>query len=167
MNPQVDEFVQHLRERLSWPRVEAVDIEGTLWIACRPDNPSHESIGLWIDRDLECVQAVGMGVWHYHPETLEEAVVMMGTLIRGEQWILEQYSTTGRYKCSGPEKPGTRPDTLPLDIGWMIERPFNQEPRRREVDLSGYVRGRYDFVDPGYKERTEKLWRELGINQQL
>jgi hypothetical protein len=167
MNPRVDEFLQHLREHLNWPRVEAVDNDGLLCIRCLPDNPSHEAIGLWIDGDLQRVEALGMGIWHYHPDTLDEAVAMMGTLIRSEQFVLEQYSSTGRYAGSGPQRPGALPDMLPLDIGWLIERPFNQEPRRREADLSRYFRGRHHYVELEFKLRTEKVWRDVGMDERF
>lgn len=153
-----------LRHRLNWPAVdEQVSAQYcAVFLNIRPPSPDLASIDCCLDEGRTSVDRLGFGEWHYHPETLAEAVEMARQLVRGEKCVVEERDAAGAYRGSGPYAPDGLPDRLHRDTASLRRVFFGREPVAEAIDFGRYFRGKHFWVSHERKAEVERLYREIG-----
>lgn len=160
--PQVT--VETLRERLGWSdiREEALpEYEMRLFRAI-PRDESLPSVYFLFDDEVELLDQLGSGDWHYHPDDTEEAIDLARKLIHHEMCILEERDRNGRGGGSGPVGPDDVLRTLRLDADHFVRHFFGVSGKREAIDFSRYVKGKHLYVEVKYNAESDAAWESLG-----
>ena len=157
--------LERLRERVGW---ENVDRERTAEhrmtvFHVRPEQLHLDPIHFVFDAEVAFLVQFGMGVWHCHPDEIDDALDKAGKLVRHELCILEERDKRGEYRGSTPVGPGEILHTLSEDAGWFRRIFFGREPVREPIDFSRYVLGKRLWIEASRKEELERFYRTAGL----
>lgn len=157
--------IENLQQSLCWPRIEQHlgGEQEVSYVSVLPSGENGESIFILMSQDRAFGGYVGFGEWHYHPDTWEEAEPTVFALLCGEMGVIEGLNARGQYRQGGLGQKGDWPETLGRDIKMLRHVFFDETPETVTIDFSRYYRGKHLWVRKDVKERSEKLFRELGL----
>jgi hypothetical protein len=165
MSPTPLLTLEQLRERVGWEHVRQVPMaehQMVVFHVC-PEQPHLDPIDFVFDEEVTFLMEMGMGIWHSHPDEIDDALDMADRLVRHELSILEERDTRGEYCSSGPVEPNGIPRTLGRNPGWLRRILFNREPVREEIDFSRCVRGKRSWIEARWQKELEQTYRVAGL----
>ena len=157
-----------LRERLGWPSVheETNEEHELVYLLVRPTRAGLDSIDFGLDEDRSSIEHFGFGPWHYHPETIDEAIETARLLIRREQCLVEELDAAGKSRGGGLHTPDGLPDTMTKQTVSLRRVFFDREPVVEAIDFGRYFEGKHIWLSHEKKAEIDRIWRENGMPEE-
>ena len=155
---------EQLRKRLDWGDVREEAMPEYLMRVFRvvPADESQPSIAFLFDADVSRLQQLGSGIWHCHPDEIDDAIEMARKLVHHELCIVEERNKAGEYSSSGPLGPDEIPKTMRLDADYLVRRFFGKAEVREAIDFTRYVKEKHLYIERSWKTHTDAVWESLG-----
>ena len=154
-----------LRELLGWPDVdEGANAEYKMvYLNVLPTRAGLDPIDFGLDESRTSIEHLGFGSWHYHPETIDEAIETARLLIRGERCLVEELDAAGKSRGGELHTPDGLPDTMSKQIASLRRVFFDREPIIEAIDFSRYFEGKHIWLSHEKKAEIDRIWRENGM----
>ena len=157
-----------LQERLGWPDVEEeTNAEYKLvYLLVRPKGAGLDSIDFGLDENRTSIEHFGFGQWHYHPETIDEAIETARLLIRGERCLVEEMDAADKSRGGGLHTPDGLPDTMSKQTASLRRVFFDREPVVEAIDFGRYFEGQHIWLSHEKKAEIDRIHREAGMPEE-